>query len=89
MLPPLSLATTHTRQRVKPVAAPPARDGQAEARLIDIYRLIGQGQTRAALGKAEVLVRENPNFQLAQLVTVTCWLRRRVPCATGATCRKA
>lgn len=50
-------------------AAPaPIRDGEAEARLIEIYKLIGQAQSRAALAKAETLVREHPNFQLAQLV---------------------
>ncbi len=44
------------------------RGGQAEARLIDIYKLIGQARTREALPLAESLVRDNPNFQLAQLV---------------------
>ena len=44
------------------------RDGQAEAQLIDIYKLIGQAKTRQALPLAERLVREHPNFQLAQLV---------------------
>ena len=47
---------------------PAARDGEAEARLIDIYRLIGQGQARQALVHAEALVGDHPNFQLAQLV---------------------
>jgi murein L,D-transpeptidase YafK len=46
-------------------AAP--RDGEAEARLIEIYRLIGQARTREALAKAESLVRDHPNFGLAQL----------------------
>jgi L,D-transpeptidase YnhG len=45
-----------------------ARDGEAEARLIEIYRLIGSSNTRTALKKAEDLVRDHPNFQLAQLV---------------------
>ncbi|WP_421955805.1 L,D-transpeptidase family protein [Polaromonas sp.] len=45
-----------------------ARDGEAEARLIDIYKLIGQARTRDALAKAEGLVKDHPNFQLAQLV---------------------
>lgn len=40
----------------------------AEARLLDIYRLIGRGQGRQALEHAETLVRDVPNFQLAQLV---------------------
>lgn len=42
--------------------------GQAEARLIDIYRLISQGQHREALLKASVLVEDHPNFHLAHLV---------------------
>ncbi|MES2945677.1 MAG: L,D-transpeptidase family protein [Pseudomonadota bacterium] len=67
--------------RVKPQASrttaqPPAKaaaakkpsDGETEARLIEIYRLIGQGNARDALAKAETLVADHPNFQLAQLV---------------------
>ncbi len=42
--------------------------GRAEARLIEIYQLIGQGDRRQALGLAEKLVQDHPNFQLAQLV---------------------
>lgn len=42
--------------------------GRAEARLIEIYRLIGETRHREALKQAEALVREHPNFQLAQLV---------------------
>ena len=50
-------------------AAPaPVRDGEAEARLIEIYKLIGQARTRQALTRAEALVRDHPNFSLAQLV---------------------
>ena len=45
-----------------------SRDGQAEARLIEIYKLIGQAKTRPALALAEKLVTDHPNFQLAQLV---------------------
>lgn len=44
------------------------RDGEAEARLIEIYKLIGQANPREALRKAESLVKDHPNFQLAQLV---------------------
>jgi hypothetical protein len=44
------------------------RDGEAEARLIEIYKLIGQARTRNALQKAEALVADHPNFALAQLV---------------------
>jgi L,D-transpeptidase YnhG len=58
-----------TRQtRVHPVAKATPRDREAEARLIDIYKLIGQAKTREALARAEALVRDHPNFQLAQLV---------------------
>jgi len=42
--------------------------GQAEARLISIYRLISQGQQREALSQADALVRDYPNFHLAHLV---------------------
>ena len=40
----------------------------AEARLIEIYRLIGKSETQVAIKKAEHLVKDFPNFQLAQLV---------------------
>ena len=40
----------------------------AEARLLDVYRLIGKGQSRQALAQAQTLARDVPNFQLAQLV---------------------
>jgi murein L,D-transpeptidase YafK len=43
-------------------------DGIAEARLIEIYRMIGSSNIRGALQKSETLVRDYPNFQLAQLV---------------------
>ena len=44
------------------------RDGEAEARLIEIYRLIGRANSREAISKAESLIKDHPNFQLAQLV---------------------
>ena len=49
-------------------ASPLEVAGAAEARLIDIYQLTGAGKTREALAKAERLVLDQPNFQLAQLV---------------------
>jgi L,D-transpeptidase YnhG len=42
--------------------------GFAEARLIEIYQLTSKAQAKEALAKAESLVRDYPNFQLAQLV---------------------
>ena len=41
---------------------------QAEARLLQIYQLIGQSKTREALKLADQLVADHPNFALAQLV---------------------
>ncbi|KRC30648.1 L,D-transpeptidase family protein [Acidovorax sp. Root217] len=52
----------------KPAKAPEnLRDGQAEARLMEVYQLTGQGRGREALARAESLARDYPNFQLAQL----------------------
>lgn len=42
--------------------------GSAEARLLEIYRLIGQSEAHSALAHAETLVRDFPGFSLAQLV---------------------
>lgn len=75
----LSAAQTHTKTakkgRPKPAPAPavaaaakPGQDGAAEARLIAIYRLIGQGNTLSALRQSEQLVKDYPGFALAQLV---------------------
>jgi len=69
-----SQAIARKKTRVKAHAAktitPPAMatPGEAEAHLIEIYQLVAKGQSRAALAKAENLVRDYPNFQLAQLV---------------------
>lgn len=51
-----------------PAVVTPGSDGIAEAKLITVYKLIAAGQSRQALLEAEVLVRQFPNFQLAQLV---------------------
>lgn len=48
--------------------SPKDTNGTAEARLIDIYTLVGKAQNREALSKATALVEDLPNFQLAQLV---------------------
>jgi murein L,D-transpeptidase YafK len=64
---PLAADAKPRKSKAQP-AAPAPRDGEAEARLIEIYRLIGAGDARQALAKAEALVGEHPNFQLAQLV---------------------
>ena len=63
-------------EKRKPAPRPPAKsvskqvvkDGEAEARLIAIYKLAGQAKGREALALAERLVKDHPNVQLAQLV---------------------
>jgi L,D-transpeptidase YnhG len=71
---PASAATQggpKARPAAPPAASPAhavARDGETEARLIEVYRLIGAGNARQARAKAEALVRDHPNFGLAQLV---------------------
>ena len=59
-------ATSTTAQ--KPRRQREDLNGDIEARLIEVYKLIGQASSREALRKAEALVKDHPNFQLAQLV---------------------
>jgi len=68
-----ALLETRTAAATRPArkAAPGAsiqEAGSAEARLISVYEMFGRGQARPALAKARDLVRDYPNFQLAQLV---------------------
>ncbi|MEW6467262.1 MAG: L,D-transpeptidase family protein, partial [Pseudomonadota bacterium] len=74
---PSGPSKTTPRHKARPPASAPVRNavpadprasGEAEARLIEVYRLIGRGQTREALQAAERLVVAYPDFQLAQLV---------------------
>lgn len=52
-----------------PVRKVARADGStSEARLLEVYQLMAQGDPRRALVLAEKLVRDVPNFQLAQLV---------------------
>jgi len=55
------------RKPAAPPALPALRDGQAEERLLQVFELTRQGRSRQALAQAERLVRDYPNFQLAQL----------------------
>lgn len=66
--PGAAAANGHARTPARTSTRPAARDGEAEARLIEIYKLAGQSKGREALAKAERLVNDHPNFQLAQLV---------------------
>lgn len=61
-----ALAKKQARKSPPPVQA--ATSDDAEAQLVDIYRLIGQSRITQAIHKAESLVSRHPNFQLAQLV---------------------
>ena len=55
------------------------RDGQAEKRLLAVYKLIGEGRHREALAQAESLARDHPNFQLAQLAVGDLLMARTRP----------
>lgn len=58
------------------------RDGQAEQRLMQVLTLTSMGQTAQALQLAQELVREYPNFQLAQLALGDLLLARTHGLAT-------
>jgi murein L,D-transpeptidase YafK len=58
---------------------PQLRDGQAEARLMEVYRLAARGQGREALAQAESLARDYPHFQLAQLAVGDLLMARTRP----------
>lgn len=62
-----------------PTQAPELRDGQAEKRLLAVYKLIGEGRHREALAQAETLARDYPNFQLAQLAVGDLLMARTRP----------
>jgi L,D-transpeptidase YnhG len=61
-------APSMIRMGALPTPSLAVSDGQAEARLIEVYKLIGNGQSREALNKAQALASDLPHFQLAQLV---------------------
>jgi murein L,D-transpeptidase YafK len=58
------------RQATPPTAPQvhPRPELDAESRLIEIYKLAGSGNTKLALEHAQHLVKQHPNFQLAQLI---------------------
>lgn len=83
LLPQVHAAPPKTTVRTaQPVAAAPLRDGQAEEQLIQVLTLASAGQTAQALQQAEQLVREHPNFQLAQLALGDLLLARTNAIAT-------
>lgn len=75
-----------TKQAAKPAGTTglrqvfePANEQSPEGRLLGVYRLIGEGDVRGALVKAEQLVADVPNFQLAQLVYGDLLLAQAAP----------
>ncbi len=81
-----SCVSVQARKDVNAEAAPqvalpalPVQSASAEARLLDVYRLIGAGRSREALEKAAALTRDIPNFQLAQLVYADLLLAQTRP----------
>lgn len=66
--PTRSAGRASAAQQASPSSPSPRQSLAAEARLLEVYRLIGQGQGRLALDKAQALVQDFPHFQLAQLV---------------------
>lgn len=72
---PAGSAAVRSTAAVDAATAP----GVAEARLIEIYRMVGRGQARAALDAAEALVRDLPTFHLAQLVYADLLTARQAP----------
>ena len=69
----LAFATVNLAHAGAAIAATPTPglsrvDGYSEHRLLEVFALMARGQSREALEKAEKLVQDHPNFQLAQLV---------------------
>jgi murein L,D-transpeptidase YafK len=73
---------TKLEQIPKPAMTPPVvveKDGVAEARLMEIYRLTANANSKLALAQARQLVTDYPQFQLAQLVYADLMLGRTRP----------
>ena len=78
----VALAAPRAPAALKPAMARsglPSVPASPEARLIEVYQLIRDGDARTALARAETLTRDVPNFQLAQLVHGDLLLARRQP----------
>jgi murein L,D-transpeptidase YafK len=57
-------------------------DNSPEGRLLEVYRLIGNGEMRDALSHAQKLSQDVPNFQLAQLAYGDLLLAQTAPIST-------
>ena len=78
----VSIAAPVSSRKPLQKARAPNLDGQAEAQLLEVYRLASAGSARAALDKAQALVNAHPNFQLAQLVYGDLLMNRVKPVKT-------
>jgi murein L,D-transpeptidase YafK len=79
------------RSPMEPPAAGPVKarsladmssDNSPEGRLLEVYRLIGNGEMRDALSHAQKLSQDVPNFQLAQLAYGDLLLAQTAPIST-------
>jgi murein L,D-transpeptidase YafK len=59
-------------------------DGQAETRLLAVYKLVADGRHHEALAQADRLVHDYPNFQLAQLALGDLLMARTRPASKSA-----
>jgi len=57
-------------------------DSSPEGRLLEVYRLIGNGEMREAMSRAQKLSQDVPNFQLAQLAYGDLLMAQTAPIAT-------
>jgi murein L,D-transpeptidase YafK len=87
----VSSATAAERMPMEPTAAGVVKprtladmssDGSPEGRLLEVYRLIGNGEMREALTRAQKLSQDVPNFQLAQLAYGDLLMAQTAPIAT-------
>jgi len=79
------LSSSKPSHAPKPTMAPPSvmdKDGLAEARLMEIYRLMANASPKLALVQARQLVTDYPQFQLAQLVYADLMMGRTRPLKT-------
>lgn len=79
------LSNNQSVQMPKPTMAPSPvveKDGVAEARLMGIYKLMANADSKLALTQARQLVTDYPQFQLAQLVYADLMMGRTRPLKT-------
>ncbi len=71
--------TAHANKPLKALTPVAEKDGVAEARLMEVYRLWSNSNPKTALDRARQLVADYPQFQLAQLVYADFLIGRTRP----------